>query len=63
MDPAALGTTIIGLDAIRTEEARSERAQAVHVRRPHRTGRLRRHLAASLRWTARRIDPASAPAT
>jgi len=62
MDPAALGTTIIGLDSIRQDEARYERAQALEHRRSRRTLRLRRQLAATLRWTARRIDPMPAPA-
>ena len=62
MDPAALGTTMLGLDAIREDEARYQRAQAIDARRPHRSRRLRRHLADALRWTARRIDAAPVPA-
>jgi hypothetical protein len=62
MDPAALGTTIIGLDTVRQDEARYQRAQALELRRPQRTLGVRRQLAASLRWTARRIDPVPASA-
>jgi hypothetical protein len=62
MDPAALGTTMIGLDAIRQDEARDRRAQAIDARRPHRSRQLRRQLADALRWTARRIDTAPVPA-
>ena len=62
MDPAALGTTMIGLDAIRQDEARDQRARAIDARRLHPSRRLRRHLAEALRWTARRIDTAPVPA-
>ena len=62
MDPAALGTTIIGLDAVRGDEARYLRAEAVTARRPDRIRRVRRQLAATLRWSARRIEPTPASA-
>ena len=62
MDPAALGTTIIGLDAIRTEDAR----QAAAIARPRTERRrslaLRRALAALLHRAAERIAPAPAAA-
>ncbi len=62
MDPAALGTTIIGLDAIRNDEARSDRP-IPHHRSRRRLGTARQLVAAALRRTADAIAPAPAPLT
>ena len=64
MDPAALGTAMIGLGSVRVDEARYQRAEAPDPRpstRVRPTRRLRLALADVLRRTARRIEPAPAP--
>lgn len=57
MDPAALGNTLIGLEAVRREQSLDEpaptRRQRSHDRRP---SRLRTGLAAALRAAADAID-------
>lgn len=58
MDPAVLGTAIIGLDAIRADEARSDRPVRHDVREPW---AVRRQLAATLRRYANVLDPAAHP--
>jgi hypothetical protein len=61
IDPAALGTLIVGLDAHRHDEARSStvaRPRRAQVRRAH----TRQRLAAALRGMAARIEPAGLPA-
>ena len=60
IDPAALGTLIIGLEAMRDEErslaqARPMRAQARHIP-------TRQRLASALRGIAARLEPAGLPA-
>jgi hypothetical protein len=64
MDPAALGTTMIGLDRIRAEEEHVGRGgqPADDLRRDptrHRRLSARRQLAAALRGAARRVEPRS----
>jgi hypothetical protein len=59
-DPAALGTLIIGLDAVRRDDDRPPRAP--RQRRPARLDAVRLRLATSLRRIARTIDPSPAPA-
>jgi hypothetical protein len=62
MDLAALGTTMIGIDRIRREEAAYERGIVLDARtRPHAV-HIREDVARALRWTAERISPAPAPA-
>jgi len=59
-DPAALGTLIIGLDAMRLDGERPPRTPP--PRRHDRLAALRLHLAASLRRLAQTIDPSPAAA-
>ena len=60
IDPAALGTLIIGLEAIRHEEARWA-ADARPTRTQARRSPARQRLAAALRGIAARIEPAVLP--
>jgi hypothetical protein len=62
MDPAAIGTTLIGLDTIRDEEDRYRRGIPPPHRARPRTRGTRRHLADVLRRVATRIEPRPAPA-
>jgi hypothetical protein len=58
MDPAVLGTAIIGLEAIRADEATSDRT----VRREVREARaVRRQIAVAMRRYANALDPAGHP--
>jgi hypothetical protein len=57
MDPAALGTTIIGLDGIRSEQAVSEPSVARRRQRRQRSAIARRYLAEGLRRLAALIAP------
>ena len=60
MDPAALGTTIIGLNAIRADDARWH-APLPRRERPHRRlASARQLLATVLRRTADAVAPAPA---
>jgi hypothetical protein len=63
MDPAALGTTIIGLTSVRREDVDIEPAIA-RQERPRRRLSLavRQRLANALRRTAERIEPSPVPA-
>lgn len=62
LDPAALGTLNIGLDAIRRDEEASAGGVARQAR-PHRTRRPVRHgIAAILRRTAEVFEPSPVPA-
>lgn len=62
MDPAAIGTNIIGLNETHRERQLDDHAvrQASPRRHP---GRARRRLADTLRRAADRIAPSPAPAT
>ena len=62
MDPAALGTTRIGLDKIRHDDDLYERAVPRNERSGHRLGFIRRRLADTLRRTAERVAPSPATA-
>lgn len=68
MDPAAIGTAMIGLERIRRDEEAAEVA-AQRPDGPRREGTrgpwlsARRQLAAALRGAARRVEPASTPAS
>ena len=63
-DPAALGTTIIGLEAIRRERERdgSSRSDVRPKRARRRLGSARRLISAILRRTAEVIEPVPLPA-
>ena len=54
MDPAALGTAIIGLETIRVEQARNDGPTPRHAQRRQ---SVRNLLAAALRRTANVLDP------
>jgi hypothetical protein len=58
MDPAALGTTIIGLDAIRSDEAPTDHPR---LPRQHHRRSTRQLVAASLRRAADAVAPLPAP--
>lgn len=58
MDPAALGTTRIGLDGIRREQEHDERGDAHMTRGRPRRRPVRLLVAAALRWTAALLEPA-----
>jgi hypothetical protein len=60
-DPAALGTLMIGLEANRREGERPSINPRPTRSLSRRTG-ARQRLAATLRWTAARLEPASLPA-
>ncbi len=62
MDPAALGTALIGLETIRRQGDRGSKAdpRPDRSRRPHR--RTREVVAAILRRTAELIEPTPLPA-
>ena len=60
-DPAALGTLMIGLEANRNESERSIALARSTPAQPRRA-RARQRLAATLRWTAARLEPAGMPA-
>ena len=55
IDPAALGTLVIGLDHVRAQQAFTDRP-AASAARPHRLRSVARHVAASLRWLADLVD-------
>ena len=60
MDPAAFGTTIIGTERVRREQALDERAVVRKSRPRPRPVHIREDVARALRWTAERIAPAPA---
>ncbi len=62
MDPAALGTTIIGLESIHREGADYERGLPRPEPPRRRPRRVRRRLANLLRRVAERIEPYPVPA-
>jgi hypothetical protein len=62
MDPAALGTTRIGLDGIRREQDRYDRGDARITRTRTRHHPIRHRLAAALQRAAASLDPAHAGA-
>ncbi len=62
MDPATLGTLIIGLDYIRRNDALDERNVARRERWRAPLSLARQRLADALRRTADRIAPAPSPA-
>lgn len=60
LDPAALGTLVIGLEANRRREAADANPgpeRRVHSRVTHRPARLRRWSAQALVGLARRLEP------
>ena len=61
MDPAALGTTIIGLEAIRADERRTEPPLPRHRRPRVRLAAARLLVATALRRTADVVAPSPAP--
>ena len=61
-DPAAIGTLIIGLDAIRRDEQEDARGVARQARRRQRRRPFRHGIAAFLRRTAEVFEPSPVPA-
>jgi len=60
MDPAALGTTIIGLNAIRADETRQHAPRRNRAQPHRRLASARQLLATALRRTADAVAPAPA---
>jgi hypothetical protein len=61
IDPAALGTLVIGLDHVRDEQSVTDRPRAGRTAGPRRDRRLARALAGSLRWLAELVEPTPRP--
>lgn len=61
IDPAALGTLLIGLDHVRAEHEVSDTRPAAQAARPHRLRAVARPLAASLRRLADALEPNRTP--
>jgi hypothetical protein len=62
MDPAAVGTTRIGLDKIRHDDDLYQRAVPRNERSRRRLDFIRRRVADTLRRTAERVAPSPATA-
>lgn len=63
MDPAAIGTTIIGLNEARREDSLDGHVVERQERPRRHPGRARRRFADTFRRAAERIAPSPAPAT
>jgi hypothetical protein len=61
IDPAALGTLVIGLDHVRAADESTDRPPAVRSIHANGDRRVTRALAASLRWLAEVIEPTPRP--
>lgn len=62
IDPALLGTAMIGMDAIRADRDRpAPEHDAAPVAAPRRAARARHALAAVLRRTAQVLEPTAVP--